>query len=520
MPAIFGNHMVLQQDRVLPVWGWAAPGEKVTVTIANHRAQAVAGADGRWRMELPALEMSATSQTLRIEGAENTLEFHDVLVGDVWLCSGQSNMAIPLRYSENGTAEVPKADDPQLRFFVVPKLCTADPQKNTTGRWEVCTPQTAGDFSAVGHYFAREIRKEIKRPLGMIGAYWGGTPAQTWMSIAALERPPAFTGYVNKYRQAVEIHKTVTPEMTSDYEARAKQWDEDARTRRNQHQAALAAGQKVEEPKPASPPPVQPDPTGVPNQANARPQTPSVVFNAMIAPLIPYAMKGVIWYQGEANAISSVEYRTLFPRLIEDWRGQWGGDRFPFLFVQLPNFTVPATSPQDWPMLREAQSRTLSLPNTGMAVTIDIGNPKDIHPKGKRDVGVRLALAARKVAYGQDIVFSGPIYDSMEVEGNKIRIRFKQIGSGLEMGVPPWTWDGSTPAKPEKLTGFSISGADRKWVDAQAEIDGDEVVVFSDAVPNPIAVRYGWESNPRCNLYNKEGLPASPFRTDDGDDAK
>ncbi|MFZ2655390.1 MAG: sialate O-acetylesterase [Victivallales bacterium] len=506
MPAIFGDHMVLQQDAALPVWGWAEPGEKVSVRIGSQHADAVTGADGKWRVELPAIKENATALTMRIEG-RNVLEFTDVVVGDVWVCSGQSNMGIPLRYAHNAGSELPKAADEQLRLFLVPMMCAADPMDDTKGRWELCTKETAGGFSAVGYFFARELRRELKRPVGMIGAYWGGTAAQAWTSIAALEKPPAFTKYADQYNRALEIHRKVTPEMAAEYEAKVKKWDEDYR-------AALK--QKLEPPK-TSTAPAQPDPTGVPNQANARPGTPSIVFNGMIAPLIPYAIKGVIWYQGEGNAYSAsaVEYRTLFPRLIEDWRGRWGRGEFPFIFVQLPNFIIPGNSPQDWPMLREAQLRTLSIPNTGMAVTIDIGHPTDVHPKGKLDVGLRLALAARKVAYGQDVVFSGPSYDAMKVDGNKIRLSFKNIGSGLVMGVPPWTWDGKKPASPEKLTGFTISGADRKWFPAQADIEGETVVVSAEDVAVPEAVRYAWDSNPACNLYNKDGLPASPFRTDD-----
>ncbi|MFA6294035.1 MAG: sialate O-acetylesterase [Victivallales bacterium] len=519
MPAIFGDHMVLQQDGVLPVWGWADPGEKVKVTLGDRHANAVAAADGKWRVELPSVKGDVAPLMMRVEGESNVLEFSDVLVGDVWICSGQSNMGIPLRYAHNAATELPKAVDPQLRFFLVPQMCSADPQEDTAGRWELCTKETAGGFSAVGYFFARELRRELKRPIGMIGSYWGGTPAQTWTSMVALEKAPAFTKYVDDYQRALKIHKKViaNPQLTADYEAKMKKWDEDYRAMRSQYNAALAAGQKVEPPKPDSPPPIQPDPTAVPNPANARPGTPSIAFNGMIAPLIPYAIKGVIWYQGEGNAYvsSAFEYRTLLPRLIEDWRGHWRQGDFPFIIVQLPNFIVSENSLQNWPMLRESQLRTLSLPNTGMAVTIDIGNPNDVHPKGKLDVGLRLALVARKVAYGQDIVFSGPIYDAMKVDGKKIRLSFKNVGGGLAMGVPPWTWDGKTPVKPEKLKGFSISGSDQKWFDAEADIEGGEVVVHSETVPVPVAVRYAWASNPSCNLYNKEGLPASPFRTDD-----
>ena len=505
MPAIFGDHMVLQQDVKLPVWGWADPGEKVTVQIGNQKVGTVAGTDGKWKAELRALPTDSTAQTLRVQGAKSNLEFRDVLVGEVWVCSGQSNMGYPLVASHNAAAEIARAADPQMRLFLVPQFCAADPQEDTKGRWEICRPETAAGFSAVGYYFGRELRNELKRPIGLIGSSWGGTTAQTWTSHAALSRPPAFANYLDQYLKALDAHKGVTPEMTADYEAKRLKWDEEYRS---------ALRQKLPLPDVHSAP-VQPDPTGVPNPANARPGIPSTVFNGMIAPLIPFGIRGVIWYQGEGNAFSAsvAEYRTLFPRLIEDWRAHWGQGDLPFVFVQLPNY-IATGAPQDWPLLREAQLQTLSLPNTGMAVTIDLGHPTDVHPKGKLDVGRRLALAARKVAYGQDIVFSGPIYDSMKVDGNKIRIRFKNTGSGLTMGVTPWMWDGSTPAKPEKLTGFAIAGTDQKWVGADAVIEGDEVVVSSEAVAAPVAVRYAWDTNPTCNLYNKENLPASPFRTD------
>jgi sialate O-acetylesterase len=247
-----------------------------------------------------------------------------------------------------------------------------------------------------------------------------------------------------------------------------------------------------------------------------------VLYNGMIAPLIPYAIKGAIWYQGESNAGNGLEYQTLFPRMISGWREKWNQGDFPFLYVQLANFMAPQVKSSEggWAELREAQLKTLSLPNTGMAVIIDIGDAHDIHPKDKIDVGLRLALAAKHVAYKQDLVYSGPIYDSMKIEGNKIRLTFKDTGSGLQMSASPWTPTGVPVPAPTELTGFAIAGADQNWVWAKAQIDGNSVVVSSDQVPSPVAVRYGWASNPPCNLYNKEGLPASPFRTDDWTDPK
>jgi sialate O-acetylesterase len=245
------------------------------------------------------------------------------------------------------------------------------------------------------------------------------------------------------------------------------------------------------------------------------------LYNAMIAPLIPYAIKGVIWYQGESNCNNSKQYRVVFPIMITDWREKWGQGNFPFLFVQLPNINKPATGPVQgedrWPGVRDAQAKAMSVPNTGMATIIDVGDPDEVHGKDKIDVGVRLSLVARHLVYGEDIVYTGPTYDSMKVEGNSIRISFKSIGGGLMLGAPPWTANGKPVPPPDELTGFGIAGADKKWIWAKAEIDGNTAVVFSDAVPAPVAVRYGWVNNPDCDLYNKEGLPASPFRTDDWD---
>jgi sialate O-acetylesterase len=248
---------------------------------------------------------------------------------------------------------------------------------------------------------------------------------------------------------------------------------------------------------------------------------PTVLYNGIVAPLIPYAIKGVIWYQGEANVGNGIEYRALFPRMIIDWRERWNEGNFPFLFVQLANLNAAQTKPSEggWALLREAQLMTLSLPNTAMAVSVDIGNPLDIHPKDKVDVAQRLFLAARHIAYGEELVYSGPIYDKMTVEGNKIRLSFKHTGSGLQMSAPPWSPTGAPLTPPTELKGFAIAGADKNWAWAKAEIDGNQIVVSSDQVPDPVAVRYGWATNPPCNLYNKEGLPASPFRTDDWEEA-
>jgi sialate O-acetylesterase len=541
MPAIFGDHMVLQQGAKLPVWGTASPGEKITVSLDAMTATTTAAPDGSWRIDLPPVpQADSTPQTLTIAGT-NTIIFHDVLIGDVWIASGQSNMEFGIGNVEQGPAELAKANEPQLRLFCVAKLTALTPQKdlppgnNLIGHWVVCTPETVGKagpwsgFSAVGYYFGREIQHAVGHPVGMIDTCWGGTPAQSWVSLDGLQKDPALAHYVADHQRAVANYPqalAASPQLTAQYQIAKKQWDSEVgrlfwpqRAAWDKQVAdALAKGEFPPPgpgPQPSAPRPQEPaSPDGGPN-------SPTNLYNAMIAPLIPYAIKGAIWYQGESNAgsrESGEEYATLFGRLITDWRQKWALGDFPFLYVQLASFGTPATTPaQDtWPYLREAQLKTLTLPSTGMAVAVDIGNPYDIHPKDKLDVGLRLALAAKHVAYGQTLVYSGPLYDSMRVDGNKIILSFKNIGTGLKVGLPPWTPFPVTRT-PSGLTSFGIAGADKKFVWATAIINGDKIIVSSDQVPAPVAVRYGWANTPPVNLYNNEGLPASPFRTDDWD---
>jgi sialate O-acetylesterase len=532
MPAIFGDHMVLQQEKKIPVWGWADAGEAVTVTLGDHTAKATADANGKWRADLDPVKTTSAPMSLTVAG-KNSLTFDDVLVGDVWICSGQSNMEFDLggdmlgHHSFGGAANaataVPAANDPQLRLFLVKKKIALQPEQDVVGKWEVCTPESASLFSAVGYFFGQELRRSLHRPIGLIGTYWGGQPAQAFTSLSGLQKEPSFTNYVNyiegyvaNYPKAMADYQVTLAKYQSDLKAwneangpAMKEWaDEVAK--------AKASGQ-APPPKPA----IAATQPRAPGSPEGGPSTPTVLYNGMIAPLIPYAIKGAIWYQGEANAGAALEYRTLFPRMISDWREKWGQGDFPFLFVQLAAFMKPQVEPSEggWAYLREAQLMTLALPNTGMASAIDIGNADDIHPKDKLDVGLRLALAAKHVAYGQDVVSSGPLFDSMKIEGNKIRLTFKDVGSGLTVGTPPWPPAGAVSA-PTALTGFVIAGADQKFVWGTATIDGNDIVVSSNDVDAPVAVRYGWANNPPCNLYNKEGLPASPFRTDDWPEAK
>lgn len=476
---LFQDHMVLQQGQKVAVWGTAAPGERVTVSLAGKQASALAGEDGRWRVELGPLAAGGPFE-MRVEG-QNALTLQDVLVGEVWVCSGQSNMAWPVERAANPEQEISQANYPLIRFFTVRQKVAQEPQSEVEGTWEVCSPQTVGHFSAVGYFFARELHRTLGVPVGMINSSWGGTPAEAWTSRPALEADPALRPILENWERVLANY----PQALQRYQERLKQWGEEAAK-------AKAEGRAV---PPRPQPPLGP----------GHPWTPGGLFNGMIAPLTPFAIRGVIWYQGESNAGRAYQYRRLFPTLIQDWRRAWGRGDFPFLFVQLANFmkTLPEPSESAWAELREAQSMALSLPKTGMAVAIDIGEADDIHPKNKQEVGRRLALAALAIAYGKDVVYSGPLYESMSIEGNRIRLRFKHVDGGLVAK------DG------EGLKGFAIAGEDRKFVWAEARIEGDTVVVSSPQVPNPVAVRYAWADNPVCNLYNRAGLPASPFRTDD-----
>ncbi|MEI7728583.1 MAG: sialate O-acetylesterase [Verrucomicrobiota bacterium] len=520
LPGVFADHLVLQRGVQLPIWGTADPGEGVTVKLAEQSVKTVADADGKWRVELAALAADTAPLTLTVSG-KNTLTFSDVLVGEVWLASGQSNMGSPVSSLPNAEAVLAQAEDAELRFFTVTKKTAAEPQTDLMGKWEASNPQTAKGFSAVAYYFARELRRTRKCPVAVLHGSWGGTPIETWISLDGLKREPPLTKTLEQWEKAAGQYRKVQadPKIATDYVAELQRWKKEVESSFNAaskaYNAAKAAGKPVgEKPKPAWPEPTNPDPMGMPSPSR-RPQTPAVSFNGMIAPLTPYAIRGVIWYQGEANGSAGLDYRALFPRLIQDWRRHWGTE-FPFLYVQLPACgTDPGpVAESGWPWTREAQCLALSEPRTGMAITIDVGDPNNVHPADKFDVGQRLALLARRDVYGEKIVASGPLFRAFVVEGDKIRLHFRELGGGLTPGQAPWRAAGGEPLPTDRLIGFYIAGEDHKWVAAEAKIEGDSVLVANAAVPKPRAVRYGWSSSPRCNLYNREGLPASPFRTD------
>ena len=528
LPAIFSDQMVLQREVSVPIWGWADAGEKVTVTFGAHTKSTVADAGGKWTVKLDAMPASAEGRELVVVGKSAKVKVAGVVVGEVWLAGGQSNMDSPLFAAHNAAEVLPKANDAQLRFFKITKKTAAEPQADCKGKWEPTTPDAAKNFSAVAFFFAQEIRRTHKCPVGVIQGAWGGTDIETWISLAGLKHSPALTNPLSRWDKALAEYAKIqtNPKLVTNYESELKSWMAEIYPVHNaavkRWNADKAAGKEVgPKPQPSKPEPSNPDPMGLPSPSR-RPSTPTVNFNGMIAPVVPYAMRGVIWYQGENNGSRGLEYRELFPRLITDWRNRWqaaGGTagEFPFLFVQLPcngKDTTPVAE-QGWPWLREAQFLTLKVPRTAMAITIDVGDPNDVHPADKLDVGQRLALAARKLAYGEKLAASGPLFESAKIEGNKLRVCFTEVGGGLTPGQQPWCARGVQPFPKDKLIGFFIAGDDRKWVEAEAQIEGETVVVSSAQVPRPVAVRYGWANSPRCNLYNKEGLPASPFRTDD-----
>ena len=519
MPSVFGNHMVLQQEAVLPVWGTADAGEKVTISVEGKQGSATAGADGKWMVKLDPLPTGTSPVTMTVTG-KNTLKFDDVLVGEVWFCSGQSNMAFNLAGTDQAAADIAKAGDPQMRYFHVSGSPGLDPSSSfACGKWELSTPEVAGLYSGVAYFFGRELRGRLNRPVGLMISAWGGTAIESWTPLVAIEGDPFFKTDVDRHAQMVADY----PKLLADYPAKQKEWH-DAQVEWNKnggaaYDAALkawndsaAAAKAAGQPEPAGKPtpPALPAPKQPP-PPNAGTGSFGSLYNGVVAPVVPYAIKGVIRYQGESNAGNPGRYSKMFPALIKGWRTAWDEGDFPFLFVQLPKFAPGA----HWPEMREVQSKALALPDTAMASIIDLGNPNNIHPAHKSDVGKRLALAALHTAYGRDLVWSGPVYDSMKVEGNAIRLGFKQTGGGLIIGTAPWTAPGVTPLPDTSLAGFAIAGSDKKWVAADAKIDGETVVVSSDKVSEPVAVRYAWQNSPDCNLYNKEGLAAAPFRTDD-----
>ena len=477
VPRIIGDNMLIQRGVEAPLWGKADPGEEVTVTLAGKEAKATANEKGRWMVKVGPFEAGGPHE-LTIAG-KNTLTFKNVLVGEVWVCSGQSNMQWSVSQASGADAEIGQANFPNIRLFYVPRTVAETPQEDVEASWEECTPRTTEGFSALAYFFGWELHKAYGGlPIGLIHTSWGGTASEAWTSRPTLDSDPEVKPLLDYWDE--EAARSAA--MMAEFEKKFAEW-------KQAEEEAKAKGEQ---------PPEQPK---RPTDQRTNPNRPANLYNAMIAPIVPYAIGGAIWYQGESNATRAYQYRRLFPMMVQDWRRAWSQGDFPFLFVQLANFHNWA-DPTSWAELREAQVMTLDLANTGMAVTIDIGESYNIHPKNKQEVGRRLALAARAIAYGEDITYSGPVYDAMVIEGNRIRLKFKHVNEGLVAEGEPLKW-------------FTIAGENRRFVWADANIEGDTVVVNSNAVEYPVAVRYAWWDDPvGCNLYNKARLPASPFRTD------
>jgi sialate O-acetylesterase len=615
--------MVLQRNQSLPVWGWAAPKEKIRIELKGKSWETRADKEGKWMVRLDP-QKDGGPYELIVQG-KNLIKISDIYIGEVWICSGQSNMEMPIEgwgKISNFKQEIEAADFPQIRQFLVTKAVSTKPEKEIAGgEWKPCSPATAGDFTAVGYFFARELYRKLHVPIGLINSSWGGTMVETWISRGSFEKSDEFRDMITKMpmvdlavltREKTEAVQKKVIALQGSYEENAntanwKETDFDDHSWPHMKLPGQWEGQhlgledldglvwfrkfvNIEESDAGKPatlflgkvddsddsyvngtkvgeiknkynePRVYQLSAGIlkagrnliavcvedtggeggifgePEEMklnigdktiplngdwlfrvekiyaggnNTGPNSfPTLLYNAMIHPLIPYAIKGAIWYQGETNAGRAFQYRRSFPLLINDWRNLWGEGDFPFYFVQLSSFDAAGGNSRagsTWAELREAQGHTLQLPNTGMAVTTDIGDPKDIHPKDKQDVGKRLAIIALAKDYGQPVEFSGPAYLSMEKQGNKIILSFSHLGSGLVV-----------KDKYGYAKGFEIAGNDHQFHWAKAYIDGQKLIVFSEEVPDPVAVHYGWADDAmEANLFNKEGFPASPFRTDD-----
>jgi sialate O-acetylesterase len=484
LPKILGSHMVVQRDLPVHVWGTAIPGEAVTVSFRGESRSVIAGHLGSWSVYLrpgPAggpFQMIVSGAIAASPGSaspvpEPSITLDDVLVGDVWIASGQSNMEFELKKAATAAEDLPKADNPRVRLLIVKKTAIDYPLGNVDFDatmqlgWTASTPDSAKDFSAVGWYFAREIEQREHVPVGVIDSSWGGTVADAWTRMAALGQDAALAPVFVSWGKMTEREE----------EARIE-----ARDEQRQRDQARAQGK----PEPQFPWHPQLDSWG-----------PGMLWNGMIAPLTQFPIRGVIWYQGESNSTLARAplYQRVFSTMIEDWRRQWGVGDFPFLYVQISNFK--STPGEDWATLREQQRRTLALRNTAMAVTIDIGNPDNVHPTDKLDVGLRLARAARALSYGENVEYIGPMFRQATPEGNAIRAWFDHA-KGLT-------------AKGGAVTGFEVAGKDLKFAPATATVDGATILASSPSVTEPVYVRYGWENSPLCNLFDNEGLPASPF---------
>lgn len=474
---LFTDNAVLQRDKPVPVWGSAVAGEKVVVAFAGQTVATTADAVGQWRVTLAPLPANATPANLVVTG-NNTVTLTNLVVGEVWLASGQSNMEMPLRGTYDGALEVAASANPLIRHIKIAKKLADYPLATASGAWQVANPKTTGEFTAVGYHFALDLYRMLNVPVGIINSTWGGTRIEAWMDPATLKSNPAGAPVLNDWAKRLVAY----PEAKAKFDVAHATW-------KAERDAAKAAGLPFTKAEPSS------WNLGGPGHVN----TPSGLNNGMIAPLVPYALRGTVWYQGEANAGEPAAYRALFAAMITGWRAQFGQGDFPFYWVQLANYQSATYT--NWAFLREAQSQALNLPATGQAVTVDIGNLNDVHPRNKKDVGRRLARLALARTYGQKIVDSGPVFAQAVREGVGFRVSFTAIHGGL---IAPLN----------ELVGFELAGEDKVFKPAAANIEKDTVLVTSAEVPAPVAVRYAWRNAPLAGLFNNEGLPAAPFRSD------
>ena len=497
LPLIFGDHMILQRDQKVPVWGWADDGEKVTVEFAGEKVETTA-AGGKWSVKLPALKANSTGAKLTVTG-KNKVEFQDVLVGEVWFCSGQSNMEWDVRSSKNAAQEIAGANNPRIRHFKVPHVTSIEPQEEvkTQGGWTLTTAQSVGGFTAVGYFFAREIQKDLDVPIGLIGDNWGGTRIEPWIPPVGFKQVPALKADFADKLAELPLR---SPSMVPDLQPAVNDKGEPVLDKAGKPVLRPVMGKDN---KPKLKPALDKDGKPVMNANNG---SAMAIYNAMVHPVVPYAIRGALWYQGESNNGEGMLYFEKMKALIGGWRTIWQQGEFPFLFVQLAPYRYG--KPENLPGIWEAQTASLAIPNTGMAVTTDISTVGNIHPPDKQEVGHRLALWALAKTYNKDIAsYASPLYDAVKVEGGKARVSFKNAVGGLK----------SRDGKP--LTWFTIAGEDKKFVAANAEVSGDSVVVSAEGVSSPVAVRFGWHELAEPNLANAAGLPASPFRTDTWKDA-
>lgn len=477
LPNVFSNNMIIQADMPVRIWGWGKPNEMVSIKIMDIAVTVKADENGKWQIKLPAVKSGLTFDII-VSSDEDKIVIKNAIAGDIWLCAGQSNMVFSLAATKDAGDYIPKANYPDIRLFSVERCYSTTKVQDVNGTWTICSPQTAGKFSAVAFHFARNIYSQTKRPIGIITCAWGGTPIQVWMSDESLTQFPAVY-------QRWEQYKHDKPKMQKQYDSDMAKWREQCKYAKDHNKPLL--------PEPRKPFETRPE------------QQPSCLYNAMISPLSPLTFRGILWYQGESNTYNPQQYRDLFTEMTKNWRQLFDCGNLPFYYVQLPNYGKISFEPHDsaWARLRDSQFAALSLPDTAMAVTIDVGDPNDIHPQNKSEVGRRLSLIALNKIYNKNMPCSGPVYKGHYIENDKIRVFFDHIENGL---IAKTTLDRQ----------FSIAGNDKKFVWARAVIDRNSVLVYSPQINHPKAVRYLWADSPLgCGLYNSAGLPAAPFKTDD-----